>query len=273
MVRLDIPITALEQIEINAWADLYDAAGTLKDNPCGISVQQEDSHVVSVVADCDVLALNRVIGWGGGGQATDSVGSLNSIIDVYRRAGVPRFFVQLLPSLVETEAGVALKEAGFTHYNNWVKLYRKAEPITGVRSDLRVEKIGAARAEDFGRIVQNCFEWDERLHPWIGSTVNRPGWHLYLALDGDRPAATGAFFRSGEYAWVDMAATLSEFRGRGAQALLMQQRVADAIGLGCKHLVVETAEETPEHLAPSYRNMLRYGFQVAYVRPNFLYTF
>jgi hypothetical protein len=37
-------------------------------------------------------------------------------------------------------------------------------------------------------------------------------------------------------------------------------------------LVVETAEDTPEKGAPSFRNMLRFGFQVAYVRPNFIYT-
>ncbi len=28
MARLDIPITALEHIEISAWADMYEAAGT-----------------------------------------------------------------------------------------------------------------------------------------------------------------------------------------------------------------------------------------------------
>ncbi|MCP4685890.1 MAG: hypothetical protein GY867_10655 [bacterium] len=53
----------------------------------------------------------------------------------------------------------------------------------------------------------------------------------------------------------------------------MQRRIDDAIAQGCKHLVVETAEETHERSAPSYSNMLRFGFEVAYFRPNYLFKF
>lgn len=271
MSNLEIPTEQLEQIEINAWADLYEAAGTLKDNPCGISIHREEPYVAMSVAGFDILALNRIIGWGEGPQR--SVHNLRKIINIFRQAGALRIFLQLHPSLVDADAGETLRETGFTYYNNWVKLYRKAEPLTGVKSDLRIEEIGPERADDFARVLLEGFEWDRRLRPWMGSVAGRPNWHLYLAFDGERPVATGAFYRSGEYAWVDMAATLADCRGRGAQAVLMQRRIADAIKLGCKYLVVETAEETPERAAPSYRNMLRFGFEVAYVRPNYLYSF
>ena len=271
MSGIEISTRQLEEIEIKAWTDLYAAAHSLKENPGGISILKEDSYAASTISGCDVLALNRIVGWGEGSQG--SVENLKRLLDLYRRAGVPRVFLQLHPSLVDSPAGRAAQECGFVHYNNWVKLYREVEPLTGVRSDLKVEGIGPERAEAFAAIVTECFDWDQRLRPWIGSVVGRPNWYAYLAYEGDRAAATGAFYRSGEYAWVDMAATLPDFRGRGAQTLLMQRRIEDAIKLGCKHLVVETAQETPERSAPSYRNMLRYGFQVAYVRPNYLYKF
>lgn len=271
MSGIDMPIEHLERVEIDAWADLYEAAGTLEDNPCGITVHREDPYIATAVAGFDVLALNRVIGWGEAPQR--SVFNLRKIINVYRQVGVQRIFLQLHPSLIDADAGAALRETGFVPYNNWIKLYRKAEPLTGIKSDFKVVKIGPEQAGEFGRIVTECFEWDRRLIPWISSVVGRDNWHLYLALDGDRPVATGGFYLSGEYAWVDMAATLPEARGRGAQAILMQRRIEDMIKLGCQHLVVETAEDRPEHSAPSYRNMIRFGFEVAYVRPNYLFQF
>ena len=79
-------------------------------------------------------------------------------------------------------------------------------------------------------------------------------------------------FVSGDRAWLDFAATLPEYRGRGAQAALLARRIVDAAQLGCRWLVVETAEETPQRGAPSFRNMLRFGFRQAYVRPNFIYA-
>jgi hypothetical protein len=53
---------------------------------------------------------------------------------------------------------------------------------------------------------------------------------------------------------------------------LLARRITDAADLGCRRLVVETAEDTPKKDAPSFRNMLRFGFQVAYVRPNYIFS-
>jgi hypothetical protein len=45
----------------------------------------------------------------------------------------------------------------------------------------------------------------------------------------------------------------------------------DAAGDGCRWVSVETAEQTPEREAPSFRNLTRLGFTVAYRRPNYLW--
>lgn len=77
------------------------------------------------------------------------------------------------------------------------------------------------------------------------------------------------FVRSGD-AWLDFAATLPEYRGRGAQSALVVRRIRDASELGCRRLVVETAEEAPGKPANSLHNMLSFGFRTAYVRPNYV---
>ena len=72
----------------------------------------------------------------------------------------------------------------------------------------------------------------------------------------------------------EMAAWSDFYKAGSAQSTsecgLMARRIRDARELGCKMPVVETAEDTPQKGAPSFRNMLRLGFQVAYVRPNFI---
>lgn len=70
-----------------------------------------------------------------------------------------------------------------------------------------------------------------------------------------------------------IAATLPEFRGRGAQSVLLARRMEAARQLGCRYAVVETAAEQPGKVVQSYRNVQRLGFQLAYLRPNYLYQF
>jgi GNAT superfamily N-acetyltransferase len=166
-----------------------------------------------------------------------------------------------------------LEDRGFHHYNNWIKLYRDVTLLTPVRTDLAIREIGTEYGDAFGRIIVASFEWPDRLYPWVGATVGRPGWHHYMAFDGETPVATGAVYCRGEVGWIDFASTLSSHRGRGAQAALVEQRIRDAAALGCKWLIVETAEETPDKPAPSFRNMVRYGFKAAYARPNYLFQF
>ena len=51
----------------------------------------------------------------------------------------------------------------------------------------------------------------------------------------------------------------------------MLNRTLLATNLDEAGYVVETAEERPGYPAPSLRNALRLGFEVAYTRPNYIY--
>jgi hypothetical protein len=106
------------------------------------------------------------------------------------------------------------------------------------------------------------------LQPWIASMVGRAGWQHYLAWDGSRPVAAAALYVRDGAGWLGMASTLPAARRRGAQGALMAQRIEDGRALGCRWLVTETGEDTPARPNPSYRNMIRAGFALAYHREN-----
>jgi hypothetical protein len=65
-----------------------------------------------------------------------------------------------------------------------------------------------------------------------------------------------------------LAATLEPARARGCQLGLLRRRIADAATAGCHTLFVETGERVSDRPAGSYRNILRAGFEEAYLRPN-----
>jgi hypothetical protein len=108
------------------------------------------------------------------------------------------------------------------------------------------------------------------LKPWLAALVGRPGWQHYLAWDGDTPVATAAIYMHTMVGWLGIAATLPQYRGSGAQGALMAARLRHGTGMGCEWFVSETGEDSPSHPNPSYHNMMRAGFSLAYHRPNFM---
>jgi GNAT superfamily N-acetyltransferase len=73
-------------------------------------------------------------------------------------------------------------------------------------------------------------------------------------------------------AWLGWGGTLPSYRGRGAQSAMLAARIEAARHLGCRRLVVETGPDSAEKPNPSYRNVERAGFRVAYLRENWVRT-
>ena len=70
---------------------------------------------------------------------------------------------------------------------------------------------------------------------------------------------------------IGLGATVPSHRGKGAQGALLARRIADANESGARATVTETGRPEPGEEAkhPSYRNILRAGFEEAYVRINY----
>jgi GNAT superfamily N-acetyltransferase len=261
----------LEQQEAAYWSEYYTNAPAEVVRQFGLRSKQVGSATAGVAAQVDILTFNRVIGLGLEQTATEN--QLEEIIALYKDAGARRFFVQLSPHAEPEWLPEMLRAKGFGFFNNWAKLYRDIHPLPNADTDLSIRQIDAGDADSFAQIIVAAFDWPQALKPLVALAVGRRDWKHYMAYAGDNAVACGALFVRGECATLAFAATLPEHRGQGAQSALIARRFRDAAEAGCRWMLTETAEETPQRPAASFRNMRRHGFDVAYLRPNYLRQF
>jgi hypothetical protein len=216
----------------------------------------------------DMLLFNRIVGCGVSRPATEA--GLRKQVGRLRQTGVKDFGVQLAPGAMPADIERWLAAEGLTARDRWTKVYREAGDIAPANTELRIESAGPEHAEVVADVTTKGFGMPPPFKPWIAELVLRPGWRFYLAWSGDEAVAAGALFVRDNVGWLGIGSTLPAARRRGAQGALMARRLIDGEGLGCKMFVTETGEETPERPNPSYRNMIRAGFTVAYHRPNYM---
>ena len=254
----------VEFAEADAYEDLFRYAPP----DLGLSAMRSGGAVLLIAPSLPVVIFNRVIGLGLREPATEA--TVDQILTRYRAAGSATFAVQLSPSAAPSDLPAWLQARGLPLRDKWAKAYRALPRDVAIQTDLRVERIGQAHATAFAEISCTAFGMPAMMQPWLTAGVGQPGWAHYLAFDGEMPVAGGALFVKDEVGWLGIASTLPAHRRRGAQGALMARRIRDAAELGCRWVVTETGEDTPEHPNPSYHNMLRTGFVLAYQRPNYI---
>jgi len=271
MTANDLTMAAVcERAERLAWADFCRAATGAVATACGVGLAEMAGTTLGRATRVDLLTVNRAVGLGMDQEATPAV--LDGIFDFYR--DVPRFSIPLSPAARPAEIGEWLTTRGMRHHNNWIKLFRGAReplrftPVPG----LRVESIDSALAGVAATIIGDAFGFSDELRAWWSAAVGRPDWIHYLAYRDDQPIGTAALFVSGELAWLGWTAARDGAHGRGAQTDLILRRMADAASAGCRWLVMESAEDEPDHRTPPTRSLRRLGFEVAYQRPNYVWT-
>ena len=144
----------------------------------------------------------------------------------------------------------------------------KAAVARGV-NDLRIEEIGPAQGEAFGRIVCDAFDLGPLAVPWLARLPGRADWRVFMSFAGDEPAGAGALFIQGDVAWTDFGATAPAFRRRGSQAAVLARRVQCALDAGCREIFTCTGEEVPGDPQHSYKNIKKLGFEETYIRDNY----
>ncbi|HJP86472.1 MAG TPA: hypothetical protein VJ852_10810 [Gemmatimonadaceae bacterium] len=254
----------IEHTEAAACADLLRAAPP--DWNC--SAQRTEDGWFLCAPTLDILLFNRLVGWGLDAPAVRR--PLEHAIERYRSVGLTRFGVQLSPEARPRDLPRWLEDFGLERRDNWTKVYRDAGDIPAVSTDLRIEQIDKRRGPAFGDVVVSAFGMPTVMAGWLAASVGRSGWNHYLAFDGKNPVAAAALYVVGDVGWLGVAGTLPTARRRGAQSALMARRLKDGVDLGCRWFVTETGEDTPARRNPSFHNMLRLGFSVAYHRPNYL---
>lgn len=250
--------------EAEAYADMF-AAAPLE---WGLHVERWGSVIALVAPPIDVMLFNRVLGLGLREPASEA--QLDELVALYRQASVRHFGIQLSPIAQPSAVKDWLYTHGLRPTDNWAKVYRVVDQPIEIHTDLRMEVIGREHAADFGRVACAAFGMPSALQPWLENLVSRANWHVYLAFDGEQAAAGGALFVRGKVGWLGIEGTLASHRRRGGQGAIMAQCIRDAAQLGCRWVITETGEDLPDRPNPSYHNMLRTGFTLAYQRPNYV---
>lgn len=265
-------IIQIESQEAQYWSDYYICCKSPIQEKLGVSMNIIRGTYCFVISRTDRLAFNRALCVGLDYEISDQ--QLQEIIRFYKKAGTSRFMIQVSPAaLPENNEEIFLRN-GFVRHNHWVKSFKKLlGEVELSKTHLSIEKLKLADIEEFENIIKSAFEFENDSHLLISRTYKKPGWTHYLAKENNKPVAAASLFICGKTASLAIGGTIPEARGRGAQKLLISQRLIDAYKAGCEYAVVETAEDLPGKPSQSYRNMIDSGFETAYLRPNYIYNF
>jgi ribosomal protein S18 acetylase RimI-like enzyme len=261
-------LIAAERIERADWRDAYLSASPEMTAMFGMRLARLESADVLQMTKLDMLMFNRVAGLGVEEPATEE--ELDQAIALFQDAHVPRFFLDVSPAARPIFLNDWIAERGLSLFNSWVKLTREVDPVPQAFTTARIADVGPDRAADFGRIVQIAFRLPEKMAVWAAGMVGREGRRQFMAFEGDKPVGVAALYQEGEWAELGFAAVLPEARGLGIQAALIAARIRAARERGCRWLSMETAEETLEKPSYSLRNARKMGFEILYLRPNYM---
>jgi len=257
--------SALDRVERRFWRDVCDSVPVAVAEEHGIELREFGRLQVSTVRDlARVSMLNLVLGAAEAGES-----DLEWAAAWAEEHGVSPYF-PITPGLPGSGAAETwLQGSGFERAYAWMKFVRDPHPPRfAAPADVEVVALAATDEEPFGTVAAVGFG----LPPWAADFFaylpGRDGWRCYVARVEGKAQACAAMLIEDGVAAFGIAATLEEARGRGCQTALLHRRIGDAAEAGCHTLFVETGERVPSRPSASYRNILRAGFEEAYLRPN-----
>ncbi|HYY23552.1 MAG TPA: GNAT family N-acetyltransferase [Thermoleophilaceae bacterium] len=210
--------------------------------------------------------LNRVVGLGVDRPATPE--DVDEALAAM--GGGSTFYVAVAPDARPVELSEWLHSRGLEPGWGWMAFHRDVVDPPPAETSLRLVPVHTpAEAAAFAHVVRVSYGLPEATEPRIAGA---PGadWLCWLALEGDEPAGAAGLYAAEGVAYLGLAGTMPEFRGKGAQSALLAARIRHAAELGCDLVVTETGERRGNRPSNSYRNILRAGFTEQRVTANWL---
>jgi hypothetical protein len=96
--------------------------------------------------------------------------------------------------------------------------------------------------------------------PVFARLPGRDGWHCYLALVDENPAAAAAMLVDGEVAQFGLAATLEPAHGTRAGLALLRRAIEDGVALGVRRFVAEVGTSDEDGPLAARRDLRDAGF-------------
>jgi GNAT superfamily N-acetyltransferase len=211
--------------------------------------------------------LNRAIGLGVERPASEK--DVDAVLEAMGRGTT--YYVAVAPAARPPELPSWLATRGLEPGWGWMAFRRSREaPPPRVRTELQLEEVETAeQAASFAHIVCTGYGLPDTLEPVLARAPS-VGFHCWLALEGDEPVSAAALYVSERAGYLGFAATLPEHRGKGAQNVLLAERIRRAAELGCDVMLTETGERREGLPSNSYRNIIRSGFEEVAVTANWL---
>jgi GNAT superfamily N-acetyltransferase len=266
---------ALDRTEARFWRELWDAVPPAVATEHGVRLETFGPIQANVVAALPgVPMLNLVLDPAVGHAAAE--GFLATAIEWARTQGV-RVCVPVTPDLPGTErASRWLGSNGFAPVPGWMKFVRDPHPPRfKVAAEVEVVEVrrdehGTLDGPPFAAIAATAFELPAWAGDLFGGLPGRPDWRCYVASIDGEPQACAAMLLDDEVAELGIGGTLEGGRRRGCQLALLRRRIEDAAAAGVRTLFVETGARVPGHPSSSYANILRAGFEEAYLCPGWI---
>jgi hypothetical protein len=260
-------VQRMEHAECEAYLDIFEACPEEARVDLGVAGRRLGHGVHLQCRALDANVLNRVSSFGDGlaPSAFDQV--IRGFTSSFGACGSRSWMVSVKPGAVDAEA--ALARSGFVrHPRNWAKFLLDTHRPPYARTDLEIRELGDGDGRVFGETAGAAFGMPSAA-AWLGNIVGRPHWRVFAAFDQGEVVAAGALWIKGRDAWLGIGGTRTSHRRRGGQSALLARRVAAAREAGCTMITTETGVPHPGEAGPSFDNIQRAGFRIAYVRPNF----
>jgi hypothetical protein len=258
----------LDAAEHRYWREVWDSTPAAVAAEHGVELRDFGPVQASAIGDLpSVSMLNLVLGATAPGAV--AAGHLAAALEWARSRGVSPY-VPVTPGLPETAVAEDwLGGEGLSPGYPWTKFVRDPHPPRfKAPTDVEVSEIGAEGGEPFATIVAAGFGLPAWAASLFAGLPGRESWRCYVARVDGEIGACGAMLIDGEIAVFGPSATLESARRRGCQLALLHRRIGDAIAAGCELLFVETGARVEGRPEASYRNILRAGFEEAYLCPN-----
>jgi len=228
----------------------------------GRQLLEVGSALLTMALSQPIPKANRVYNLGVGAPATRV--EVDAIVAEYQTRRLP-YRIELSPLAQPDVLDAWIRAAGARAVANVHVLSRARAPIADTRTSLRIDSVTTEHADDFLDAYMDGFDAPATAAMTLRTYFEVPGARFYAAYDGSIPAAGAWMFVHDGVAYFTGAATREAYRGRGAQSALLARRVRDAQGMGCELCLIDTDEELPDRPNPSFHNVVRAGFEPAFV--------
>lgn len=197
---------------------------------------------------------------------------ISRVLNFYREQNTPQAVIQIAPSALPMDWDEIRARYDIRPESTWLKLSCPIEDFRPSETQLRVTAVGPATAAEWASVTLRGFGMpEEGLVDMLAASIQNPNFRPFAAWDGGEMVAAANLFLHGQIGSLNAAATLPEYRNRGAQSALLSARATEAANAGCHRLVAETGKPEGGASNSSMNNLLRSGLRTLYTRQNWIW--